>query len=60
MGSASELRYHFLLARDLGYLPSGDFARLDISIRRVEQLLSAFLQHIRPKRLTEDCVPFRS
>src|SRR5271168_4922447 len=28
-GSASELDYHLLLARDLGYLPPIDFQRLD-------------------------------
>src|SRR5215831_641834 len=28
-GSASELEYHLLLAKDLGYLPEGEYIQLD-------------------------------
>src|SRR5262245_252632 len=28
-GSANELEYHLLLAKDLGYLPEGEYLRLD-------------------------------
>lgn len=35
MGSASELSYHLLLARDLDYLQEADFVRLDECLEEV-------------------------
>ena len=43
-GSASELEYHFLLARDLHLLDGQTYNRLDASVREVKQMLTAFVR----------------
>ena len=40
MGSASELSYHLLLARDLGFLKEPDFIRLDNELAEVRRMLT--------------------
>jgi four helix bundle protein len=47
MGSASELEYHYILARDLAYLSSSDSAVLIASVREVKQMLASFLSKLR-------------
>jgi four helix bundle protein len=47
IGSANELDYHLLLARDLGYLPPSDFDRLAEEAQGVARMLSAFITRIR-------------
>jgi four helix bundle protein len=52
MGSASELEYHLLLSRDLGYLDTGDHRRLSQQTREFKRMLSALitkLRHNKPK-----------
>lgn len=48
MGSASELEYHLLLARDLELLRSSDYARLDGEVAEVKRMLVSFAQKLRP------------
>jgi four helix bundle protein len=40
LGSASELEYHLLLARDLGLVPDADYTRLSRSAGEVKRMLS--------------------
>jgi four helix bundle protein len=43
MGSASELDYHLLLCRDLGFLKDDDFRRIIGGLTEVRKMLAAFL-----------------
>jgi four helix bundle protein len=45
-GSASELEYQLLLARDLGYLPSDDHAHLTEQVTEVRRMLYRFMQSL--------------
>jgi four helix bundle protein len=47
-GSASEIEYHFLLARDLRYLPDEEFRRLSGQADEVQRMLTALIQRFRP------------
>lgn len=47
-GSASEIEYHFLLARDLRYLPDEEFRRLSGQADEVQRMLAALIQRFRP------------
>jgi four helix bundle protein len=40
LGSARELDYHVLIARDLGVLPTSDYARLDARVDQVCRMLA--------------------
>jgi four helix bundle protein len=46
MGSASELEYLLLLARDLNYLPEGNHQTLNADLTEVRRMLNAFIQSI--------------
>jgi four helix bundle protein len=46
-GSASELEYHLLLARDLGLVADPQHGKLAGETRQVKQMLTALLQRIR-------------
>jgi len=46
MGSASELEYHFLLARDLKLLSIGDYERLAHGATEVKRMLTSFTQKL--------------
>jgi four helix bundle protein len=51
MGSASELEYHLLLARDLGYLDSQQYQDLSQRTQQIKRMLSTFiikLRHTKP------------
>jgi four helix bundle protein len=52
LGSASELDYHFILARDPEYLSKADYGRLSAGVSSVRQMLCGLLQKVRikPKR----------
>jgi four helix bundle protein len=50
MGSASELEYELLLARDLGYLNSQNHLSLEQSIQEVKQMLSGLLIKLKADR----------
>jgi four helix bundle protein len=47
MGSASELEYHLLLARDLGYLSAQHYQELFQEAGDVKRMLSTFITKLR-------------
>jgi len=47
MGSASELDYHLLLARDLNFVNSGDYEQLANELTEVRRMLNSFIQKLR-------------
>jgi four helix bundle protein len=46
-GSASEVEYHLLVARDLGYLPLDKHAELQPRIEEIKRMLAALLRRTR-------------
>lgn len=46
LGSARELDYHVLLARDLGALSTSDCVRLDARVDQVSRMLSVFRDRV--------------
>ncbi len=46
-GSASELEYHLLLARDLGFLPDERHASLTEGVSEVKRMIYAFVQSLK-------------
>ena len=48
MGSASELEYHLILARDLGYLGAQDYQKLSQEAGEVKRMLSTLIIRVRP------------
>lgn len=46
-GSACELEYHLLLARDLGYLPTRDYQGIEEKIVEVKRMLSSFIMKLK-------------
>ena len=49
MGSASELEYHVLLARDLTYFPEVIYDPLQRRVVEVKKMLTALHQRVRPR-----------
>jgi len=47
MGSASELQYQLLLARDLNMLESGTFSRHSTALDEIQRMLGAYLRKVR-------------
>jgi four helix bundle protein len=45
-GSASELAYHLILARDLGYLSESDFKKFASRTEEVQKMLASLLSKI--------------
>jgi four helix bundle protein len=43
-GSASELEYHLLLARDLNLIPTKDYPLLAEQVVEIKRMLTGFLQ----------------
>lgn len=50
MGSASELEYELLLARDLGYLHGPDHEMIEKHVQEVKQMITGFLHKLRAER----------
>jgi four helix bundle protein len=50
MGSASELEYHLLLARDLRYLRNDDYDRLSSGLTAVKRMLSGLIRKLKADR----------
>ncbi len=50
MGSASELEYHLLLARDLDFLKAGDYEQLENNVTEVKRMLTSFIQKLKADR----------
>lgn len=48
LGSAAELEYHLILARDLEYLAPDTYAPLDQKVAEVKRMLVAFRKRIGP------------
>ncbi len=46
MGSASELDYHLLLSRDLGFMNGDDFTRSEAELTEVRKMLTSFLSSV--------------
>jgi four helix bundle protein len=47
MGSAAEVEYHLILARDLEYVKSDDFASAASAIEEVKRMLASLLKTVR-------------
>jgi len=52
-GSASELDYHLLLSKDLGFLPQLDYCELSKNLTEVRKMLTSLLQKVDADRLRE-------
>ena len=50
-GSASELEYHLLLAKDLGFLKQNDYDQLHKEANEVKQMLTNFIKKLKAKSL---------
>ncbi len=46
-GSASEVEYHLLLARDLKYLSHADYGKLNGEVNEVKRMLTAFINKLK-------------
>ena len=49
-GSASELEYHFLLARDLNLLPGDGYESLNFAVVEVKRMLAALILKVEQER----------
>ena len=47
MGSPSELEYHLLLARDLGFMNNSDYDRLATEVIEVKRMLTSLVQKLK-------------
>jgi len=54
-GSASELDYHLLLSKDLGFLSEIDYGKLARSLTEVRKMLTSLLQKVDADRLMAKC-----
>ena len=46
-GSASELEYHLLLARDLHFMSDAEFKRIETNVVEVQRILTSLVQRLR-------------
>jgi four helix bundle protein len=49
-GSASELEYHLLLAKDLGFLAEQEHTRIEATLVEVQRMLTGLVQRVQPLR----------
>lgn len=54
LGSATELEYHLILARDLGYLPAERRQQLDADVAEVKRMLVSFIRRLTPVIRTDE------
>jgi four helix bundle protein len=47
LGSASELQYHLLLARDLSFLSPRDYKHLTTEVTEIKRMLTSFIKYLR-------------
>lgn len=52
-GSASEIEYHFMLARDLHYLHEEEFRELSCQADELQRMLTTLIQRFRPVEIGE-------
>jgi four helix bundle protein len=45
-GSANEVEYHLLLARDLRFLPADEFNGLEVKVLEIQRMLASFVQRL--------------
>ena len=50
MGSASELEYHLLLARDLNFLETTEYRELTGKVTQVKRMLTSFIKKLKADR----------
>jgi four helix bundle protein len=50
MGSASELEYHLILAKDLGFIKESDYQDFSKQAIAVKKMITSFLQKLRAER----------
>jgi four helix bundle protein len=53
-GSASELEYHFLLAKDLGFISAEEYSKLDPSTIEVKRMLAGLTKKVEADRRGTD------
>jgi hypothetical protein len=53
-GSAGELKYHLLLAKDLGYIETKDYERMIGEINSISKMLYYLIQSLTPRPYTPD------
>ena len=53
-GSASELEYHLLLARDLRLLAEDGFRKLDGQVAEVQRMLTSLVQRVQPVTVSKE------
>jgi len=46
LGSATELEYQLLLAKDLGYLPAQEYTELDGKLTSIKKMLVVFMRRV--------------
>jgi hypothetical protein len=54
-GSASELEYHFLLAKDLGFLADEEYKKLDQFTVEVKRMLAGLIKKVEADRRGTEC-----
>ncbi|MFZ0806772.1 MAG: four helix bundle protein [Candidatus Sulfotelmatobacter sp.] len=54
-GSASELDYHLLLAKDLEYLVKADYERVEKQLLELRRMLTSLLQKVGADRFVANC-----
>jgi four helix bundle protein len=54
-GSASELEYHFLPAKDLGFLADENYQHLERAVTEVKKMLAGLIKKIEADRLSAEC-----
>jgi four helix bundle protein len=54
-GSASELDYHLLLAKDPGYLSGEDYQRMGQNLLEARRMLTALVQKVSADRFAANC-----
>ena len=52
-GSASELKYHLLLAQDLGFLSADEHAKLQHILVEVQRMLTGLVKRVQPCRASK-------
>lgn len=50
MGSASEVDYHLILARDLGFLAESDYQQLNDQTQEIKRMLIGFIKKLKANR----------
>src|SRR5687768_474751 len=50
MGSASEVDYHLILARDLGFLTESDYQQLNDQTQEIKRMLIGFIKKLKANR----------